>query len=102
MTDEIPVTGCIFCRNHSDTIWKKGQLKLFLKVHQSFFLQALDGLLPLQLLHPYGKLRIYIVYDERHAVELAVIHLHLHEDHHPLPKRRTGHRLEIRGDETIL
>ena len=45
---------------------------------------------------------IDIVYDERHAVELAVIHLHLHEDHHPLPKRRTGHRLEIRGDETIL
>ena len=102
MTDEIPVTGRIFCRNHSEAVWKKGQLKLLLKVHQSFFLQALYGLLPLQLLHPYGELRIDIVYDERHAVKFAVIHLHLHENHHPLLKRRAGHRLEIWGDETIL
>ena len=102
MTHEITITCGILCRNHSKTIWKKRQFQFFLKTHQTFFLKAPDSLLTLLFLLTERELRIDIIDYQGHAIQLAVIDLHLNKNDQSLLQRSTGHRFEIRSNKTIL
>ena len=75
---------------------------LLLKAHESLLRQPLYRLLPFQLLDAQRIFRIYIVYYQGKAIELAVTCLDFHQDSHALAQRGTGHRLEIRSYEPVL
>ena len=102
MPHEVAIPGGILSGNHRQTVWKKRQLKLLLQSHKSFLLKAFYGLLPFQLLHTDRIFRIYIIDYQRQAIQLTIIHLHFHQNGHPLGKRRACHGLEIWGYETVF
>ena len=101
VTHEITIAGSIFCRNHSKTVWQHSHRDFLLKAHESLPGKPLDGSLSFQLLKTYGKLRVNIIYYQRHAIKFTIIHLDLHKNNHAFLQRRTGHRFKIRSYETI-
>ena len=102
MAHEVTVACGIFRRDNGEAVREGRKGEGGLKVHEPFGLETCDGLLSFELPDSDRIVRIYVAYDQRKTVELAVADLNLDQHDHSGRYRRACDRLEVRSYESVL
>ena len=84
---EIPVSGGVRSRNYRKRIWKPRKSEALLHIHKTFLFKSFYGKPFKPFLFSERKVRIYVIYDQSKAIQLAVAYLNLYKHKHPLSKR---------------